>query len=656
MSARRPLLTVICLAVAVLAGSCRSAKTDTDPEPTAKPISDAAVLAFSDGAQMRFADGTGRVWGQVKAKAPEPVIWSSDGSHVAFLESKRLHIVDAKSATDRSLPCPCSGLDRMGQEFVTISTDGTALLFFGTEGAVRRLPLSRRMIDAWVVAGGSGQVAVAEPIPEDKADYRGQSALIAVDGNGKLRQMIEGKSAVSVWAGYTAPAGDRIATVESPSGGACSTLSGVLLLDNTTLNRKSEQLTPSDSVFKSAVLSEAHLIKGMIWAGQSLIVTFAPNNFCQRPLTSRYLTYSITGTQWQFLQAGVLQAGYGADSRSYAIELNESGITADTPNYGTLVMDSHDGKHMELGQHVQSFWPTVAEQAAGTPVASATPEESGVPTVTDQGKPLPPALHQLADEVVGAIDRNDVAALATLCAKCDSPTRTLVRTPAGRTSIKRSLLTHAYVDQKSATFPGAAFKACDDGPKSADGCTTQQFQDIGRLGLVGDQSLDLEGWKYAASISGSVRFELDGSGVARWLGQSNTAMGYLVKKTAPEDPDTFFFQSPDGKYYCGLSHEMAGCQGATQPLPPRPADCEEGPGWGEGMFVNAQQKADFLCSGGVMFYPSGRGPEPRDRLAVGQSVAALGYTCTARTISAIRCTHDASNHGFEIQPNSNKRF
>lgn len=655
MSIRRPLLTVVGLVIAVLAAGCQSSKAD-HPAPTVRPVSDAAVLAFFDGTRIRFADGTGRVWGQTKAKVPEPVVWSADGSHVAFLEANRLHIVEAKTALDRSIPCPCEGLDRMGKEFATLSTDGTALLLFTTKAAVRRLPLERRTSNAWVVAGGTGQVAVAEPIPEDKADYRGQSALIAVNGRGKLRRMIEGKSAVSVWGGYTAPTGNRIATIESPSSGVCSTDAGVLLLDNSTLNRKSQRLMPSDAVFKGAVLAETHLVKGVSWAGQSLIVTFTTNGSCQRPLVSRYLTYSITGTRWQFLRAGLLQAGYGADSRSYAIEVTEAGITTKSADYGTLIMNSSDKQRTVLGEHVQSFWPTIAEQAAGTPVPAETPAPVGVPDTTDQGSPLAVEVHQLATDIVVAIDRNDTAALTELCAECDAPTKALIRTPGGRSSIKRSLMTHAAVEQKTATFPSITVKACRDFPDAANGCTKEQFQDIGLLGLVGQQSIDFEGSKYEAPISGSVRLGPGASGAVRWLGQSTSAKAYLVKKFAPEEPDVFFFQSPDGRYYCGISVETAGCQGPTQPVPPRPRSCEEGPDWGGGMFVNAKKQVDFLCAGGVMFYPTGREPEPRDRLPVGQTVTANGYTCKAKASSTVRCSHDASGHGFEIQPRSNKKF
>jgi Vacuolar protein sorting-associated protein 62 len=115
----------------------------------------------------------------------------------------------------------------------------------------------------------------------------------------------------------------------------------------------------------------------------------------------------------------------------------------------------------------------------------------------------------------------------------------------------------------------------------------------------------------------------------------------------------YYFKSADDTYGCGIAENEALCQGETQPLPPRPASCRES--WGDGMFVDTAGKSDFVCAGGLIYGPSGRNPEPRDVLPPGSSITALGFTCAAED-GAIRCTHDASGHGFHIAADSNEQF
>jgi hypothetical protein len=73
------------------------------------------------------------------------------------------------------------------------------------------------------------------------------------------------------------------------------------------------------------------------------------------------------------------------------------------------------------------------------------------------------------------------------------------------------------------------------------------------------------------------------------------------------------------------------------------------------MFVNSNKEVDFLCAGGVIFYPVGREPQDRDKLATGQTISALGFSCSAEE-SGIRCIHDSSGRGFRIAPTFNERF
>lgn len=115
----------------------------------------------------------------------------------------------------------------------------------------------------------------------------------------------------------------------------------------------------------------------------------------------------------------------------------------------------------------------------------------------------------------------------------------------------------------------------------------------------------------------------------------------------------YFFTSPDGRYTCAIAEEQAVCQGETQPVPPRPADCRES--WGFGMGVGTTGVANFLCAGGVMYGPGNRDPDDRDKLPAGRSLTTFGFTCSSDG-TGIRCVHEASGHGFMIAPTTNEKF
>jgi hypothetical protein len=62
-----------------------------------------------------------------------------------------------------------------------------------------------------------------------------------------------------------------------------------------------------------------------------------------------------------------------------------------------------------------------------------------------------------------------------------------------------------------------------------------------------------------------------------------------------------------------------------------------------------------VCVGGIVYYPLNRNPDGRDELPVGRSISGFGFTCSAEGVG-IRCTQEASGHGFAIAPTANERF
>ncbi|GAA3990105.1 hypothetical protein GCM10022247_05920 [Allokutzneria multivorans] len=119
----------------------------------------------------------------------------------------------------------------------------------------------------------------------------------------------------------------------------------------------------------------------------------------------------------------------------------------------------------------------------------------------------------------------------------------------------------------------------------------------------------------------------------------------------------YFFTSAESGYSCAVVDEQALCQGRTAPVPPPPDSCnrKSGPKWGNGMFVAASGRVDFLCAGGLMYAPVDRAPDDRDVLRAGQAFSALGFTCAAEA-KGVRCKHNASRHGFLIAQDTNERF
>ncbi|MBS9375515.1 hypothetical protein [Rhodococcus sp. B50] len=146
---------------------------------------------------------------------------------------------------------------------------------------------------------------------------------------------------------------------------------------------------------------------------------------------------------------------------------------------------------------------------------------------------------------------------------------------------------------------------------------------------------------------------------------SSTTEAAPEPETSPEEPaplaqveyqrnESYYFSSPDGTFECGIvrlpTRTEAGCEGPTDPIPPRPEDCMVN--WGLGIRVQDSGEGEFVCSGGPVYLsPDGASPA----LPPGSSLSQLGYTC-ATTAADVTCTNDATGHGFRVAAGSNETF
>lgn len=644
------------LVIVLLAAAC----TNSRPQPEEdKSGPGPAVVAFRSEGKIRFADARGNVWGEVPVgQMLRGAVWSADGKHFAWLDAEsRLHIVEAATGVDRSQPCPCVGIDRLGDEFAAVSSDGAAMLLFNPANGSTRVPLEKKLLPgAVLIAGGREAVVIAESVPEEIADHRAQSTVLAISRDGKARNMIAGKSRGSIWDGRTSPDGSGAVVVDWPSNGACWTLPGLIDLDGKALNPETKAAVPDDEQFSWAVLKEVRTVSGVSWAGESALATFGPNEACQSVVPERYVTYALTAGAWELVRVGAAAVGFGGDERAYSIDITGFGGVSEQPRArGKLVQTYGDDAHKVLAEQTTMFWLTPAEQAAGR-LKAIKPEERKI-TVADSGTQIAKDFTELADEVTKALTSNDVSRLEKLCSACDPDTRALLRTQEGRDALRKALRTHPAGDDRAVTYPGLAVHRCADGGNDDfPECTADQFHDIGVLGLSSSIAEVFPARVYSAPNDGSIRFVRDSSGKAVWGGRSISAQKYRQKASFAGAEEYYFFQTADGQYLCGFDKEHALCQGGTKPVPPRPPSCGEGPGWGGGMYVNVNREVDFVCAGGLVFGPADNKPlDQQYILASGQTISELGFTCSVEGAS-VRCSHDASGRGFRIAPDSNERF
>lgn len=120
-----------------------------------------------------------------------------------------------------------------------------------------------------------------------------------------------------------------------------------------------------------------------------------------------------------------------------------------------------------------------------------------------------------------------------------------------------------------------------------------------------------------------------------------------------ERNESYYFTSPDGQFHCGIvklpTRTEAGCEGTTDPVPPRPDDCVVN--WGNGIRVENEGEGAFMCSGGPV-YLSG---DETAALPAGSTLSKLGFSCTT-TEADVTCVNDDTGHGFTVAAGSNETF
>lgn len=117
--------------------------------------------------------------------------------------------------------------------------------------------------------------------------------------------------------------------------------------------------------------------------------------------------------------------------------------------------------------------------------------------------------------------------------------------------------------------------------------------------------------------------------------------------------ESYYFTSPDGQFHCGIiklpTRSEAGCEGVTDPVPPRPDDCVVN--WGNGIRVTNEGEGAFMCSGGPVYLPG----DVTAALPAGATLSKLGFSCTT-TDTDVTCINDDTGHGFTVAAGSNETF
>ena len=106
--------------------------------------------------------------------------------------------------------------------------------------------------------------------------------------------------------------------------------------------------------------------------------------------------------------------------------------------------------------------------------------------------------------------------------------------------------------------------------------------------------------------------------------------------------DSLWFTSPSGNISCMLAEDLLRCDIEERDWspPPRPADCSEMTGYGQGISMGPTGPATFVCAGDTTF---GSGATV---LPYGQFQAGSGMSCTSEE-AGMRCSN-SDGRGFTL--------
>lgn len=111
---------------------------------------------------------------------------------------------------------------------------------------------------------------------------------------------------------------------------------------------------------------------------------------------------------------------------------------------------------------------------------------------------------------------------------------------------------------------------------------------------------------------------------------------------------SYDFVTPSKNIGCFMSADSARCDIAKKSwkAPPQPADCDLA--WGNGLSVDADGRAAFVCAGDTVMGGS-------QTLPYGESVRVGDLVCSSAE-TGVRCTDEPSGHGFRLSRQSYDLF
>ncbi|MEV6107108.1 hypothetical protein AB0M28_20680 [Streptomyces sp. NPDC051940] len=524
------------LATLVAATACTADPTD-QPAPDGKgasPTSSVAgrqrpVLAYvlPKHQAVMVADAAGRTWRatSTKVQVPDQISWSPGGRQLVWTDPEkddtdttgRIHILDVTTGKMVSHPCPCNGVGFLGEDPVSLASDGSALLVFPvTGGNPQRIALGHsKGRYGRLVTGGSEDVTLFTPLPEGPNVFRGQGTLDTVDRQGHIRALLPATQPSTLAQAWRAPDGKGVAWSSADSGGACWTVS--TLFEHPGGTGRPTRLLPDDDAFHRSLIEDQRSISSAAWAGAGLTVTYAGLAGCQARYPERSVTYYVHDGKWAYLGSGLLGLALGAHGRVARLR-GDAGGSDDAPS-GELSLTS-GGKEHVLADGVSTFAFTPAESAAAQPPAARPqPAAAAVTTVDDHGTALPEAIVQLARRIERAAAAGDTEALVGLCTECKNGVAQWVRRAEAPAQILRTIRTHPGVNgPQGFMYPGLI--TCVDEPDQDITCTPQHLSDAVALALKPDRDSEHYGSVYSSWETGLVPLimRIGENGEARWTG------------------------------------------------------------------------------------------------------------------------------------------